>query len=232
MKELGEALKTVFDKVGQFLDLFDLSFLISGVVAAGAAWTWMSVALPISSLTLPKWAQVVATIVGVYATGLVSFAIGRLFRTTLPPLVRKLVRRPKYSAFDAEFAATLKGHQLEHVEPFKSYLAVTEVRGIWALYARLWAEIRSDPQVTPSLNYLNRFWVMAATYDGLAFAILMWGLVAVAFTFGLGVPAILDKRLGIVAASASVLVAYTCLHEAGRYAEYQIYELVATIAAR
>ena len=36
MKELGEALKLIFMKVGDFFDIFDLSFFVSGIAIASA----------------------------------------------------------------------------------------------------------------------------------------------------------------------------------------------------
>ena len=32
MEEIGKALKTIFDKIADFFDLFDLSFFVSGIV--------------------------------------------------------------------------------------------------------------------------------------------------------------------------------------------------------
>jgi hypothetical protein len=81
MKELGEALKAIFDKIGLFLDLFDLSFFISGGVAAGAGWTWLHHSHRLPTFHSVAWIRVLAIIVGVYATGLIRFCVGRLFRT-------------------------------------------------------------------------------------------------------------------------------------------------------
>ncbi len=55
MKELGEALKSIFERVGQFLDLFDLSFFISGAVASAAVWVWLHEAKRLPTLPAAGW---------------------------------------------------------------------------------------------------------------------------------------------------------------------------------
>jgi len=234
MKELGEALKAIFDKVGQFLDLFDLSFFIAGGAAAGAAWTWLHYSHRLLTIQLVGWLQVLAVIVGIYASGLICFCIGRCFRTIGRAVWSRARGKTTHSNFDNCFLASLRGHQLDKVEPFRSYLAVQPplARGIWALYVRLWADLRSDPRMAASVSLGNRYWVMAATYDGLAFAILIWGAVAASFTFGWGTERVLEVPLGIAAMLFASTVAWACLREAARHAEYQIHELVAATAAR
>ena len=234
MKELGEALKAIFDKVGQFLDLFDLSFFIAGGTAAGAAWTWLHYSHHLPTVQFAGWIFVLAVIVGIYASGLVCFCIGRCFRTIGRALWGRIRGKGTHSSFDDCFLKSLRGHQLDTIEPFRSYLAIQPPmsRGIWALYVRLWADLRSDPKMVTSVSLGNRYWVMAATYDGLAFAILMWGLVSASFSFGWATPAILEIRLGWFGIASSLLAAWACLREAARYTEYQVYELVAATATR
>ena len=41
MKGLGDALKIIFEKIGAFFDLFDLSFFVSGAACIGAALFWL-----------------------------------------------------------------------------------------------------------------------------------------------------------------------------------------------
>lgn len=227
MKELGEALKIIFDKIGQFLDIFDLSFFISGTVAAAGIAFWGHQAKAIPDIQLPKWLLVVVVLVFIYCCGLVCFAVGRILR----------MRTRAYNRFDSKFKQTLVEHGLNVYEPFHSYLERTDstngsLRGIWALYIRLWADLRSDPKMVASTSLLNRYWVMAATYDGVAFALLVWGVIAALFTLGWTVTPQMHWTIGVPVAVALIGASFACTHEAGRYAEYQIYELVATTATR
>jgi FtsH-binding integral membrane protein len=227
MKELGEALKIIFDKIGQFLDLFDLSFFISGTVAAAGIAFWGHRANAIPYLQLPNWILVVVVLVYIYCCGLVCFAVGRILRMCTRASNR----------IDNQFKKTLAEHGLDAYEPFHSYLGRTgeaenSLRGIWALYIRLWADLRTDPKMVASTSLLNRYWVMAATYDGVAFALLVWGLVAAVFTLGWTVAPQMHWTSGVPIVFALIGASFACMHEAGRYSEYQIYELVATTAAR
>jgi hypothetical protein len=238
MKELGEALKIIFEKIGQFLDLFDLSFFISGTVAAVGIAFWGHQANLIPRLQLPNWIFVVVVLVYIYCCGLVCFAVGRILRTRSST--------GACNRFDKRFKKTLVEHGLNAFEPFRSYLERTKgidglkgteatdgpLRGIWALYVRLWADLRTDPKMLASTNLLNRYWVMAATYDGIAFALLVWVVVVAAFTFGWAVVPQMHWTLAVLVVAALILASLACMREAGRYSEYQIYELVATVAAR
>ena len=219
MKELGDALKSIFDKVGQFLDLFDLSFLISGAVTTGAVAFWCHKSGYSLSLPLDGWLSVFALFLTFYIAGLVSFALGRWPRTGA---------KSASKSFDSFFELILKAHGLTDDPTCKDYLLRTAQRGGWRLYVRLWAEVRACPSAAPSLTLLNRYWVMAATYDGLFAAGAVWTLVIASRTYW---PAHdLSYVTGSVVVVAIGLSAYACFREAGRYLRYQVEELVAAIA--
>lgn len=86
-------------------------------------------------------------------------------------------------------------------------------RGIWRLYVRLWAEIRHSDSVTPSLQLLKRYWVMAATYDGIAISMALWALLLFAGSFGWGIASFLNWKFGIPFAIILLLFGAACLRE-------------------
>ena len=139
-------------------------------------------------------------------------------------------RKQSILRFDSSFEAVLSGHGLKEAPDIASYLGRTEHRGIWRLYVRLWAEARQTPELSDSVTLLNRYWVMAATYDGMAVALLAWVIAVV--TWAICSPA---TTINCVAAAAAVLVLLLMVkastREAGRYVYYQVEELVAAIAA-
>jgi hypothetical protein len=219
MSELGEALKSVFAKVGQFLYLFDLSFLLSGAVSTAAVLHWCkefgySIRLPDNG-----WLNVFSYLLLFYIAGLISFALGRWPRTSL-----------KYSSnkFDDTFKSILKAHGLDEVPSFKEYLNRTGDRGTWRLYVRLWAEVRKQQSTSSSLELLNRYWVMAATYDGLFVSICLWILVTASLTYWPEDE--INIKLGTIIIVILILSAYACYREASRFVRYQVEELVAIIA--
>jgi hypothetical protein len=219
MKELGDALKSIFDKLGQFLDLFDLSFLISGAVTTGAVAFWCHESGYSLSFPLDGWLSVIALFLTFYIAGLVSFALGRWPRTGA---------KNATNSFDSLFERILKAHGLADDPTFKEYLLRTNERGSWRLYVRLWAEVRACPSAAPSLTLLNRYWVMAATYDGLFVAGALWALVLASRTYW--PEDHLDYVPGSLLVAVVALASYACFREAGRYLRYQVEELVAAIA--
>src|SRR5687768_7693453 len=124
MKEFGEALKSIFEKLGQFLDIFDLSFLVSGAATLSAVWYAWNAAGGTLAIAPQGAVAVIALILVVYGCGLLSFAIGRW--------PRNLGNKPSES-FDAEFLRILTAHGLTTAEPFAEYLADDRkaTRGTW-----------------------------------------------------------------------------------------------------
>jgi hypothetical protein len=225
MKELGDALRSIFEKIGEFFDLFDLSFLVSGSTTLAALVFLahrLGIAVP-SSLT--AWPEIVAAILLCYVLGLVCFAVGRWAR-------KGLERKEGPNSFDKYFGQALNAHGLVDKEPFKAYLERAPHRGSWRLYVRMWAELRTSSSAAASMSLLKRYWVMAATYDGMSVALSVWGLVLLACAAGWGIPDTGRLSLGValIAVGAMLASAFACAREAGRYVQYQVEEVVASIA--
>src|SRR5579871_4547204 len=86
MKELGDALKALVDKFGNFFDILDLSFLISGSVCL-AAFVYADEVLNIRLLDkLYHQGGILAGIFACYVLGLVVFACGRWLRGVVKPM--------------------------------------------------------------------------------------------------------------------------------------------------
>ncbi|MCA9685144.1 MAG: hypothetical protein KC457_23375, partial [Myxococcales bacterium] len=96
------------------------------------------------------------------------------------------------------------------------YLGPKAMQNEAALYVRMWVEVRQRELLLPSFALLRRYWVSAATLDGLFVAAMTWSLV-------LG----LDGRW--IPAVVTIIGAGFCLREALRYDDYQREELVATV---
>src|SRR5258706_3852183 len=83
MTELGEALKAIFAKVGDFFDIFDLSFFVSGAVCLAALVAWNAVG-GFFEIGLADGYQLIAVALGCYVLGLICFAGGRAPRPRPP----------------------------------------------------------------------------------------------------------------------------------------------------
>jgi hypothetical protein len=137
----------------------------------------------------------------------------------------------RFERFDALIFTVLQAHGLAQVQPFGDYLARLEGRGLWRLYIRLWAEARTRLYPSPTMSLLNRYWVLAATYDGVSVALLTWLALTITWMFGIGFDDKLSPWIGIPLAVGLVLLAIACSREAGRFVRYQVEELIASIAA-
>jgi len=225
MNDFGSALKAIFEKIGEFFDLFDLSFFVSGVLAACGFGQLIYLAGFRYSLDLNGFPKVISTIILFYIAGLICFALGRWFRIGI-------IEKKKRSEFDRDFICILQAHGLADDPTIKAYIARQESRGIWRLYVRFWAELRENPSVSRSVSLLKRYWVMTATYDGLTVALLVWIIVITFWMFDSGVSIKLPISVGIGGIVILICLVIGCVHEAGRYFTYQLEEVVATIASK
>ena len=225
MQSVLKSFSSIFDKISEFFNLFDLSFFVSGSIASSAIFFGMHLARSISLVKLGDGLTILVIILSFYISGLVCFAVGRWFRT--------VIFQKKYDDwFDNYFKKVLEDHGLSEHKPFKEYLERNSHRGVSRLYTRLWAEARQCSVLAPSLSLLNRYWVMAATYDGVAVAAFTWIFVFLGWCLGYGIEEKLDWKFGVIVILILIFISKTCMREAGRYTKYQIEELVASIAAQ
>ena len=222
MNELGQALKIIFEKLAAFFDIFDLSFFVSGAVALGAIAFWIAEA-KIHVPEVERWIKVSVFILGSYASGLICFAAARFIRQTLF----------KQRAVSDQLSTILAAHGLSESKAIQNYLQRSDVQGDWRLYIRFWAELRNAPDMAGPLNFLNRYWVMAATYDGVPFALIVWFIVlADCLLRGSKFDPIFDPIYILALLIIAALMSAACFHEASRYIHHQIENLVASIAEK
>jgi len=224
-KLVTSGLESILQRIAEFFDIFDLSFLLSGAVVLGALqfWLWrIDISLPPAFTGFVFYA---ALVIAAYIAGLLCFCLGRWIR------LRWRSERFKGGAAD-RFLPILKGHGLDAAPGFAEYLARNASGGEEKLYVRLWAELRDCPDLAASHALLRRYWVMAATCDGMVVALIVWIFVLAACAFGLGGAQQIDKCAAGTSILGLALAAIACRYEAGRYVLYQMQELVATIAAK
>jgi hypothetical protein len=222
-KEVRQGLSAILERIAGFFDIFDLSFFVSGATALAAFsfWAWQNkFAVPV---TTPAWLQVMAFVISSYVLGLICFAIARW--------PRRYLRWGRTEGGERDiFLEILRAHGLPDVPAIASYLSRTDARGESRLYVRLWADTRQSPRLAPSFSLLRRYWVMSATYDGLVIALIIWAAVIGSLIYGFDGAQRIDPELGLTAIVALLVSAWACWGEAGRYVDYQVEELVASIA--
>jgi hypothetical protein len=223
--ELGEALRLIFEKIGAFFDILDLSFFVSGGVALAALWMWSEFA-GFGLQYLDGWLQVLVVLLGSYVAGLVCFAGGRWLRVAILEWGKDDLAAAK------ELEDLLHAHDLVKDPAVANYIATKEThRGIKRLHVRMWAAMRKSKELANSLAFINRYWVMAATYDGLGFALMLWSSVVLLSLVSMGPIEGLSGAIGIPALVFLLFAAFGSFREARRLVDYQVEELVAAIAA-
>lgn len=237
MREIGEALRILFGKLSEFLDVFDLSFLISGGTAFMAV-LYLAWSLGVDVSTIPKEPTVffvgMFVILAVYVCGLICFALGRSVRRGLQSAKAPWYGFGKRGEFaDRRLEPVVFAHALDKEERLAHYFD-GEGNASPYLYVRMWAELRHDPLREPSMSLLNHYWKLAATYDGLAAALLLW--IGIFLTTAVAPPTLvvhsivpLPVSLGL--ALVATIAFFGCCGEARRYDQYQLEELAASIAA-
>ncbi len=224
MKELAEALRGLLSRVGEFFDIFDLSFIISGAAALSALAAWWKGSGRLLPVPESGWLRVFAIVLACYVTGLFCFALGRWIR--LGP--REENKKQVFMQYIHRLACT---HGLCEIPEVNRYFSLDDGYKAYHLYIRLWAELRENLTNSSSLSHLNRAWVLAATYDGVSIAAFIWGLVVIAWMFGVGLATPLSMKVGIPSVLLLVAGAFALKREAWRTQRNQAGELLATIAA-
>lgn len=217
-QEAAQGLRSVFERIGEFFHLFDLSFFVSGSVLFGAfSFLYIKLQLP-RTFPFADWVAVVALILGVYVCGLLAFAAGRL-------LNGKLFRR---RVLHHTLLRAIELHDLDS-GPIKAYLGDRSIGRIWRLYIRMWAEVAHRQPTSVAYHHLSRYWVMAATYDGVGFAFFVWAIIVFCSQFAM-VPSPLSPWLANIGGALLVGAGILALKRGAAYYEYQVEDVVAELA--
>ncbi|MBN2439764.1 MAG: hypothetical protein JXJ04_00405 [Spirochaetales bacterium] len=232
MERFLDILKSITIKIGDFFDIFDLSFFISGFASVGALIVWINLfgSTQIKELINPTNINIFVIIIACYIIGLINFASGRNIRIWFLKLVAKL-RKEKYYT---QLKSIIISHKLDKHESYKEYLTDNKKlnQNMWRLYIRLWAEIRENSNLLLSYNLIRRYWVLAAIFDGLMMSLFLWVVVLIYWIFQPPVIGLLSPSIGWPLVGIIFIVSLFCSREAYRYAKFQMEELVATLALK
>ena len=254
----------LFGKIASFFDVFDLSFFVSGSLCLAAISFWLRLSGVNSPFILDSWLRIFELVVFCYVLGLITFTSGRWLRTGfIGRRIRCIFNTFKddiYSACEIAkgnagnprerkqekhlnsrdyFLTLLKSHGLDEVDFIKIYDS-REINPLVAdcLYQRMWAEVRQCKELSPSSTLLNRWWVMTATYDGIAMNLILYIIIIIIWLNGIG----LNEEYSILIkthpyyeysiAAIFVLMAFSIasFREAKRLELNQRAEIVATMA--
>jgi hypothetical protein len=212
--ELAAALNIVFSKIGDFVDIFDLSFFVSGAVCLGALAFGNAQGHLISPAAFGEGYNALMFLVACYVLGLICFAFGRMMRPK------------KSSLFAADFKSIVERHGLG---PRYSLYLSDRPGDAMLLYNRFWAMARQIAALGPSFTLVRRYWSMAATYDGVLAALMVWWAVFLYWCLDpVAHPPLILRMIPLFVLPVAIFI---CRREAGRLTRFQMEELVASIAA-
>jgi hypothetical protein len=212
--EFAGAISAVLTKAADFVDIFDLSFFVAGAVCLGALAFGNAQAHLVSPAAFGEGYNALMFLVGCYVLGLICFAFGRMLRPG------------KSSVFAADFKSIVERHGLGG--RYERYLS-DRPGDAMLLYNRFWAIARHSADLQPSFTLLRRYWSMAATYDGVLSALIVWWAVVLYWCIEPAAHGPLYLRiLPLLVLPVAILI---CRRESGRLARFQMEELVASIAA-
>lgn len=242
MNSFYEPIKSILIKLAEFLNIFDLSFFISGATLTSGIFFILKFKTPLIPQNIFDNINVIYAIImslACYISGLLCFAIGRKIHNGLSIKTRKIITEKLN--YDIEKA--IKDHGIEKVSYIYNYLLhddKTLENSIYRLYPRLWAEIRQNTELKNSQTLLNRYWIMSATYDGVAVALFPWFLLLEVPIYNFITSFNLTTKFGftffpnaisyLICFLLFIITSKICIEEARRYKKYQVEELIATIA--
>src|SRR5690349_14649231 len=75
--EIASGLRSIFERVGEFVNIFDMSFFVAGVMTFGAlVFVYVLMKKP-REFPFEPWVGVITFVVATYVCGLVAFSVGR-----------------------------------------------------------------------------------------------------------------------------------------------------------
>jgi hypothetical protein len=211
IKELADGARGAIERIADFFHVFDLTFLVSGSLTfaafafiyrhSGAATAW----------PFAEWVGVAAVLIGCYASGLMSFAVGRGMNARARKK-RLTALLPDAILFQQPNAPIASAEQSERI------------------YVRMWQALVAAGPRSLMMQHLMRYWAMAAIYDGLAAGFALWAVVVVVSAFPPLVAYPVSLRLALMVAFPASLLSLVARFQAQKYYDYEIEDVVAANA--
>lgn len=206
----------IFDRISEALNFFDFSFIVSGLMTLGIIYCSISNYYTFDLSGYSKIVIIIAAIVLVYVSGLISFSVGKWLRLKILYIGNK-------EYFNKVFCDALSfvnsAPNCESVEISKYLENGFEKSNYKRVYSKMWLDLRHCEEAKESMRHLNRFWMMQAVYEGL-FTSSIVAIIASLFLI------CKSPVYFIIMALLSVICMIFCYIEAKRYAETQILEIV------
>ena len=224
-----EFIKILLEKISNFLDLFDISYLVSGVATLGILSFLPNTNHIVNKL--PDGFDTVWWFIACYIIGVACSALGRRINQRIASFNRR-DHLGKYEHFEN----VLKVTKLDTTPWFQSYLITAtqpskttyEENSLKNVYRLMWTSLRERKDIPESIALLRRYWVNSSTMDGLTVSTALGTLVGIYYLIYKwnGVLSVLTGPFWFIL--FCVLITRLFCQEANRNRRYQIEELVNT----
>ena len=235
-----EVIKTLLEKIANFFDLFDISYLVSGTAILGIVYF-----LPnhkTISYSLPEGLSSLWWFISCYSLGVVSTSLGRRLNQKLS-VFRKKDHLSKYLHFEKTLinskldtnTSIITQLTLVNTTNKSSLFKYTE-ESLKNVYRLMWASLRERKDVPESLSLMRRYWLNSSTMDGLSVAAIVLFIVSLYNIFSflifpdnfIQILFVLFHHLSFYFSILAMIMYSTFSAEANRYRRYQVEELVGT----
>lgn len=222
-----DAFKSMIDKISDGLNFFDFSFFVSGFVTY-ITLLYFSDEFFFKTIDYTSVSGILASIILSYVCGIVSFIAGKWIRSWIRTLFEKesfkCLRKKSFDELFQEGVVWMKADMLKQSsgssnEDLPGLLASSQNKA--TAYSAMWIEIRKLDEQGVYYRPLYRQWVMQAVCEGLMFSFL--------FILALSIVALFVEKFALLYIFSSILAIVSfvaCCHEARRYAENQIKEVI------
>lgn len=162
-------LNKIGEKISEAFSIFDLTYFISGLATCLIILLHMQIKDELHIFFLIKeqlhW---ILWIVIIYIAGLISFSIGRIIRQyvlfqkfTFYTLFGKLYTEESY-------------HKTDKIYFFRRLINLqhkkTARKQMDRKYTELWTLVRHEEKYKPTYEYICKYWITSAIYEGLLFS--------------------------------------------------------------
>lgn len=164
-----EFLNKIGEKICEAFSIFDLTYFISGLATCLILLIYIQDHQELEKyLILKQQVHWILWVVVIYIAGLISFSLGRILRQYI--LLQKFAFYTLFDSFytDESFEKARKYYflrRLFHLQ-HKKYAR----KKMDQSYAVLWTTIRNEEKYKPTYDYICKYWITSAIYEGLLFS--------------------------------------------------------------
>lgn len=215
MTEFMNGFQKLIDIISNAFSILDFSYIVSG----GLAFLLILFGLYMHDISFMMENITITIVCGIflsYVCGLFAWLIGRYLR-------RKTYRRFYGETIEESFQKVYN-ETIYSLTSFPSGLGLAKAKDASLSYEYMWICLDKNKDAVSRVNYIHRFWVMQAVFEGLITVLLMAVVV-----LWLVIPADPSCMLIIgmvVLTLVFIFLAGFCCNEAKRCAETQIREVI------